>query len=369
MKKQKSESKKQRLNAVIKKETSFLDKSFLDMGKREQSMKKLQNQLKAKTLILTHGDSDGICSAAIAKTAYPDAYVYFTNPISLLDELKLIEHVKTLIICDIAIDERHCSELLALLNEFAEKCNLYYIDHHPLPESCEKEGWFYHDVEACASELTYRLFEDRLDSDMRRIAIYGAIGDFCDNTPHVKNWVKDWDKRGLYFQAGTLTQAILYNGKEYEFKRNLLEPLSKDLIPSNIPGLLELAREAAINEEKIRLFVKENVEILRNSAYIVNTNNSISKAAIYAASYGRREVGIAAEYRERKDTYDLSIRSRGKVDVNRLLRSVAPKFGGSGGGHPFAAGARIPENSLEAFLRAFDTELGKANEVIHNGNQ
>jgi single-stranded-DNA-specific exonuclease len=104
-------------------------------------------------------------------------------------------------------------------------------------------------------------------------------------------------------------------------------------------------------------------------AYIVNTNNSISKAAIYAASYGQREVGIAAEYRERKGAYDLSIRSRGDVDVNRLLRSIAPKFGGSGGGHPLAAGARIPENFLDAFLRAFDTELGEANEVNHNGNQ
>ena len=329
------------------------------MRKREQSMKELQNRLKAKTLILTHGDSDGICSGAIAKTAYPDAYVYFTSPVSLLDKLNLIEDVETLIICDIAIDERHCSELYAVLNEFAKKCNLYYIDHHPLPENCEKEDWFYHDIEACSSELTYRVFEDRLNRDMRRVAIYGAIGDFCDNTPHVKNWVKDWDKRSLYFQAGTLTQAILHKGKEYEFKRDLLEPLSKDTIPSNIPGLLELAREAAINEEKIRLFVKENVEVLRNSAYIVNTNNSISKAAIYAASYGQREVGIAAEYRERKEAYDLSIRSRGKVDVNRLLRSVAPKFGGSGGGHPLAAGARIPENSLKAFLRAFDKNSGR----------
>jgi len=162
---------------------------------------------------------------------------------------------------------------------------------------------------------------------------------------------------------------IFHKGKDYEFKRNLLDPLSKDIIPSNIPDLLEFAREAAINEEKIRLFVKENVRVLRNSAYIVNTNNSISKAAIYAASYGQREVGIAAEYRERKGAYDLSIRSRGDVDVNRLLRSIAPKFGGSGGGHPLAAGARIPENFLDAFLRAFDTELGEANEVNHNGNQ
>ncbi len=332
-------------------------------------MKESQNQLKAKTLILTHGDSDGICSGAIAKTAYPDAYVYFTSPVNLLDKLSLIEDVETLIICDIALDERHCSRLYPLLNEFAEKCNLYYIDHHPLPNNYGKEDWFYHDIEACSSELTYRLFEDRLNRDMRRVAIYGAIGDFCDNTPHVKSWVKDWDKRNLYFQAGTLIQAIFHKGKDYEFKRNLLDPLSKDIIPSNIPDLLDFAREAAINEEKIRLFVKENVRVLRNSAYIVNTNNSISKAAIYAASYGQREVGIAAEYRERKGAYDLSIRSRGDVDVNRLLRSIAPKFGGSGGGHPLAAGARIPENVLDAFLRAFDTELGEANEVNHNGNQ
>lgn len=323
-------------------------------------MKELQNRFKAKTLIFTHGDSDGICSGAIAKTAYPDAYVYFTNPVNLLDKLSLIENVKTLIICDIAIDERNCSELHAKLNELAKKCNLYYIDHHPLPESCQKENWFYHDTEVCSSELTYRFFEKRLNRDMRRIAIYGAIGDFCDNTPHVESWVKDWDKRNLYFQAGTLTQAILYKGREYEFKRKLLEPLSKDIIPSNIPELLELAREAAINEEKIRVFVKENVEVLENSAYVVNTNNSISKAAIYAASYGRREVGIAAEYREKNGAYDLSIRSRGEIDVNQILRSVASKFGGSGGGHPLAAGARIPEDSLNAFLRAFDKKLGKA---------
>ncbi len=329
-------------------------------------MKKTQNLLTAKTLILTHGDSDGICSGAIAKSAYPGASVYFTNPVNLLDKLNEIRDVKTLIICDIAINERHCLELYSRLQVLAEKCNLYYIDHHPLPESCVeeekgKEEWFYNDYTGpCTSELTFRVFEDLLSRDMRRVAIYGAIGDFCDNTPHVKRWVKDWDKRSLYFQAGTLIQAVLQKGKDYEFKRTLLNPLSRDRIPSGIPGLLELARDAALNEEKIRVFVKQNVKVLKNSAYIVNTNNSISKAAIYAASYGRREVGIAAEHRPKKGIYDLSIRSRGQADVNRLLRSIAPQFGGNGGGHPLAGGARIPEDSFEAFLHAFDAGIGEA---------
>jgi single-stranded-DNA-specific exonuclease len=41
------------------------------------------------------------------------------------------------------------------------------------------------------------------------------------------------------------------------------------------------------------------------------------KTTIYAASYSQREVGIAAEYREIKGAYDLSIRSLGEVDINR----------------------------------------------------
>lgn len=331
-------------------------------------MKEPHELLTAKTLILTHGDSDGICSGAIAKSAYPDAAVYFTNPANLLDKLNEIKNVRTLIICDIAINEKHCLELYSRLQEIAQNCNLYYIDHHPLPEICptgEKEGggdeWLYNDYTGpCTSELTFRVFEDLLSRDMRRVAIYGAIGDFCDNTPHVKNWVKDWDKRSLYFQAGTLIQAVLQKGKDYDFKRTLLNPLSRDRIPSRIPDLLELARDAALNEEKIRVFVKQNVKVLKNSAYIVNTNNSISKAAIYAASYGRKEVGIAAEQRPKKGIYDLSIRSRGQADVNRLLRSIAPQFGGSGGGHPHAGGARIPEESFEAFLHAFDAGIGEA---------
>lgn len=329
-------------------------------------MKEPHELLTAKTLVLTHGDSDGICSGAIAKSAYPDASVYFTNPVNLLDKLNEIKNVRTLIICDIAINEKHCLELYSRLRELARDCNIYYIDHHPLPQICpmdeiEGEEWLYNDCTGpCSSELTFRAFEDLLSRDMRRVAIYGAIGDFCDNTPHVKNWVKDWDKRSLYFQAGTLIQAILQKGKDYDFKRTLLNPLSRDRIPSRIPGLLELARDAALNEEKIRVFVKQNVKVLKNSAYIVNTNNSISKAAIYAASYGRKDVGIAAEQRPKKGIYDLSIRSRGQADVNRLLRTIAPRFGGSGGGHPRAGGARIPEESFEAFLRTFDAGIGEA---------
>ena len=149
MQKQKLESKKQRLNAVIKKKHNLLIHNFLT-GKRDQSMKEPQNRLKAKTLILTHGDSDGICSGAIAKTAYPDAYVYFTNPVSLLDELKPYRR------CGDPYYLRYCNRRKTLLRadctclmNLQKNATFTILTTTLFRKTARKKSWFYHDVEAC----------------------------------------------------------------------------------------------------------------------------------------------------------------------------------------------------------------------------
>ncbi|MDP2846198.1 MAG: DHH family phosphoesterase [Candidatus Methanoperedens sp.] len=40
------------------------------------------------------------------------------------------------------------------------------------------------------------------------------------------------------------------------------------------------------------------------------------------------------------------------------MRRVSLKHGGTGGGHPFAGGARIPKKELESFLYDLDAALG-----------
>lgn len=324
------------------------------------------------SLILTHGDSDGVCSGAIAKSAYPDADIYFTSPIGVVEELHLAEGYKNVIICDIAVDESKCGELFTKLYEIAETANLTYIDHHPLPQKCAQPEWLHHDLTVCSSELTYKVLEKRLNRDMRRVAIYGAIGDYYDNSPSVKEWLLDWDKRSLFFQAGTLIQALIYSGRNYDFKRKLILPLSHDEIPTEIPNVLNYAREGAVLEENLRVRVKRDVRSLKNLAYVVDPEGYMSKSAIYAASYGRKGVGLAAEFRYKRNAYDMSLRSRDTVDLNKLLRRIAPQFGGSGGGHASAAGARIPKDSFDEFLHAFDKAIGEEKlkaEVDENGKE
>lgn len=359
--------------------SKIVDSAFL-LVKMNRSEAKIRSRPKYRSssinrtdrsLILTHGDSDGVCSGAIAKSAYPDAEVYFTSPVGVLDDLKMADGYRNIIICDIAIDARSCTALFNRLEELSRRANIIYIDHHPLPDKCWDVDWLYNDLNVCASELTYKVLEDRLNSDMRRVAIYGAIGDYYDNTPSIKDWLQDWDKRSLFFQAGTLIQALIHMGRNYDFKRKLLLPLSRDIIPTEIPSVPEIAREGARAEEALRLRVKKDVTSLQHLAYVIDPKGYMSKSAIYAASYGMRGVGIAAEYREHKDVYDMSLRSREDIDLNRLLRTVALRYGGTGGGHASAAGARIPAASFVEFLQDLDAaigaEKGKVLSVSYNG--
>ncbi len=310
------------------------------------------------SIILTHGDCDGICSAAIAKRAIEDASVFFTSPVSLLNDLDNLKGTyEEIVICDIAVDEKTCSELKSKLNELMEVSKITYIDHHPLPERGFASEWFYHD-KCSAAELTYRIFEDRLNRDIRRVAIYGAIGDFSE-TSLIRKWELNWDRRTLYFFAGMLVQGITEAGRNYNYKRDILEALSEDVPPYEIKGLLDSAIIASKKEEHIMSIVKQKVIKMKNLAYVINVNGYLSKAAIYAAAYGEACVGVSCEYRAHKHVYDLSIRSRGcKADLNKILRAIAIDHDGTGGGNPSAGGARIPKKHLEAFLCNLDDALG-----------
>jgi RecJ-like exonuclease len=86
----------------------------------------------------------------------------------------------------------------------------------------------------------------------------------------------------------------------------------------------------------------------------------MSKAAIYARVYGRTPVGLSAEYREHRDAYDFSLRAVGDLNLNLIVGATTAKYGGSGGGHPLAAGGRVPASRLKCFLKDLDAAVTAA---------
>ena len=308
------------------------------------------------TRILVHGDSDGVCSGALALAANPDSRVFFTSPMELAQDLKAIDDGSSVIICDIALIESTLPEVLDRMRFLSSKNPVLYIDHHPFPaglDLTELPGTIIHELGPCASELTYKAFQDKLLRKASRIAIYGAIGDYADNTPFIQKLLKDWDRRAIYFEAGVLIQGLEGTRGDIGFKLETVKLLSENRLPSSSGELLERALTQTHNEERTLAKIEGAIKKIGEIAYVLDIGLSASKAAMYARAVAGASVGIAGETLD--GIVDVSLRTeRSDLDLNVLVRDVAQRFGGEGGGHPKASAARIPNAAFRKFLEALN---------------
>ena len=306
--------------------------------------------------ILAHGDADGVTSAAIAKHVYRGAEVYFTHPVGLLDDFKEFASGKELVvILDIALDERNLEETVRLLGSSGSR--VVYIDHHPCSGALERLRGagveVFHEEGASTAELAYRFFKP--PREMSRVAVYGAIGDHMVSTPWYEEMLEEWDIKSLFFEAGVLVLGLEALGRNYEEKRAVVEYLAGNNLPSQNPRLVELAARQSLLNEELRLRVSREARVLGDVAYIVDPGGSLGTAAFYARVEKGVRVGVAVE--RRKEVCVMSLRSTRDVDLNALLRRIAVRFGGHGGGHRQAAGARIPCSVLKEFLEELARNL------------
>jgi len=307
---------------------------------------------------LVHGDSDGVCSGALLKAYLEkkgEVSVYFTHPVGLVKDLsEFTSQGDHIYIADIALDEKTFRQVVELLEKRGEAGKVVYIDHHPLPEEFRgvNNVEFIHDPCCSASELTYRYVEKYLDPDYSRVGLYGAIGDYIDETPWVREHLARWDKRFVYYEAGVLIQGLEGTGRQYDFKRQVLQALSQNQLPSSISELYERAVKQSRLDEELRLKVKMSVYTRGVVSIVENPPGSVGRAANYAKIYGGGLIGLA--YETRGHVLVMSLRSD-RVDLNRLLRAISRTLDIQGGGHPFAAGARVPASLFDAFVEKINS--------------
>ena len=311
--------------------------------------------------ILTHGDTDGICAAALARARFPEAEIWFTRPIRLLRDLNSVELGTTVMIFDVAIDERDKDQIFQRMRELAQKDEVLYVDHHPLPPGTLKKDFpvtqLALETGASSSELAFRLLINDPRSDLDRVALWGAIADYCEDTDFVRDRLNKYDRRTIYMEAGLLTQGIGEARGDYQFKRDLVIRLAQGTPPTEIPDIVERAIRATKREWEIYKYVKEHVVLDDNIAVIQDLpSGSLGKCALYALGVTGSDVGICT--RSNKEDIDVSIRRRtdAKIDLDEMLRRITARLGGSGGGHEGAAGATVPRDVFETFLETMKKE-------------
>ena len=164
-----------------------------------------------------------------------------------------------------------------------------------------------------------------------------------------------FEKRALYFEAGLLAQGLYPISRNFELKRQIIQKFAKGIHPSEIDFLTQNAIEYSVSEKYERERVLKEYKTLNNIAYIENPKASRSKAANWVMGHTRLVIGIAiTTHFAKKDKVDLVIRGRGLFDLRRVVPNMAIKYGGTGGGHKNACGARIPSQHLMEFLQELD---------------
>ena len=315
-----------------------------------------------KTIILTHSDSDGICAGAIALSKFPGAEIFFTKPVSFFDDLNSCDAGR-IIITDIAITRKDISQLVKLLEEKSKESEIMYFDHHPLPEKAKEKLSrilaFYANGEGSASEQIYRHFHEDIPKERIWVAIYGAIGDYEERTVFVEERMKQWDARALYFEASMIFLGIKDREfDDYEAKRRIIRTLAEGRNPSDILGLMEATRRAVKDEFGLYALVKKNAKKIGEIGLVKDLYSFGFRgpAALFAATVTESRVGVAAFVRKNK--LDITLRSPDySIDMSMLAENAAEAAGGSGGGHSHAAGARIPMERFDDFLKELNRIL------------
>jgi len=312
--------------------------------------------------ILGHGDTDGICAAALVRSSFPDAEIWFTRPVTLPRDLKEVEPGTTVVICDIAISETQKEELFNRIRELAQRDEVIYIDHHPFPPETLKRDvpatQFAHEIGVSTSELAFRIFVQDPSSDLDRVALWGAIGDYCEETDFVRDVLNKYDRRTIYMEAGLLSQALGEAAGDYHYKRDVVIKLSQKVPPTEIPEIVDRAVKATKREWEAYEYVKKHVVRDGNIAIVRDLpSGSLGKAAMHALGVTGADVGICARMGDEEVDMSMRRRAGARIDLNEMLRHITSRLGGSGGGHEGAAGATVPASVFDTFLETVKKEI------------
>jgi len=308
--------------------------------------------------IIAHEDADGICSASLVRMTDPASRVFFSKPCSLLRDLDQMDTRRDLAVLDIALCELGKEQIVGRLSRWDG--SVLYVDHHPDTAAALSEHRSVEVVtgDVSSSELTFGHLRSRLRREAERVMLMGAIGDYEDLTPLCVDLLNRWDKRSVFLQAGFLCGALEVTRPDHEFHRHIVDLLTDCRLPSDDGRIVDSAVKASELEEEFRRRVEKNAQKRGKMGIASDLDGPAGKGATYAAAATGMSIGAYIDTDTRRGIADISFRVVDRsIDFNMILREVAPRLGGSGGGHAHACGARIPLEKLDRFFQAANDKL------------
>lgn len=301
---------------------------------------------------IVHGDDvDGLtCGAFLRRLT--GCSVYMANYDNLEHALGMVTPpVKTLYVCDLNIREALLPELLRI-REFAD---VNIIDHHQMSDELmarlnDAGIGVVLDTRDCAGVLVYDTFRDELGPEGARIAAYAAISDMFEDGPLASQILAKIDRKFAQHEAQILTHALSMN-QTIDFKRTVIEKLSRYGYPHRIPGAVDLAVQCLEEMTDMKERISAAAVQVGRMAYMESVDD-YSTGGIANLIIDTLGVDVGVGYKVNDDHANISLRGELMLEehLGDISSDLGEKYRGFGGGHQRASGVKIPKEHLEAFL-------------------
>lgn len=303
-----------------------------------------------KPILITHGDADGLTSAALIIREFERAGIpvplFITQPFSLhnvLKDIKAKEMDGNLIIVDLELSEKSIKEL---------PNGSVIIDHHPRteamkPELDELDAHYLINTERSASQLVGPLVSrNKFNGYLVRL---GAVGDW-----------KIYDKK-LGIESVKMAAAMSFEYKNDEFRSEIVGELVKGNKIKDMEFLNKKANEAFKRLDRIK---KNGRKCFEGKNIVANFyNEAIGFSSALANKLMNKKDKISFVFTEMEGNGEECLITarcpKNKYDVNlgKFLNGVS-SLNVEGGGLSRAASGVIEKKDLNKFLGEIE-ELDK----------
>jgi nanoRNase/pAp phosphatase (c-di-AMP/oligoRNAs hydrolase) len=302
---------------------------------------------------ITHGDDlDGLTCGAFMRRLF-DAKVIPANYDDLEEALELVgSGFDGVYITDLNLREA----LVPRIDAIKHHAVVTIIDHHPMESHLagrlRKLGVeIVHNTRDCASALVYDHFRKRLERDAARLAAYAAVSDMFEDGPIASRLMDGMDRKFVQHEA-LLLSAALGSDQSLSFKTRVIEELRHYAYPHRIEGVVE----AAISQLEKIVGIKENVSkesiVVGRLAYI-ECGNDLSTGEVANIVMDTLLVPVGMCWKDQGEMVNISLRGERRLPehLGDLVSVISKKYGGFGGGHARASGAKVPREKLEDFIK------------------
>jgi nanoRNase/pAp phosphatase (c-di-AMP/oligoRNAs hydrolase) len=316
----------------------------------------------SKVFCISHRDDpDGLASAALVHCATNCRFA-----LAMYEDLDEVladvpRDVDWLIITDLGLSERR--EVIRNLSAIAR--NVLYADHHLLSAESKRllrgAGVIIrHSLRECTSVLVWDTLRDRLPKGAINLAAYGAKTDPPVSGPLTREVLLRTSRDLAAYEGHLLALALSSEKCTTGLRREIVEKLASLQLPHRMRLVRLLADQQATGMLEIQRRLQDRAQVRGRVAIAQAGELALGMSA--ELLLGVPNIVASVVYDSTRLPSRTRISARATDDcrrhLGRLMRKIAGRLSGSGGGHRIAAGAVVPTSRLREFLRLFIKKVG-----------